>query len=443
MVNYLHRIAFSTLRGSRNANDSPRGRAPTPDTPAPDRPAVVVLDLQGAVGLQTARILSFRGVPVIGIGEPGKPFCRTRVCQKVITTDMKSDAPLAVLRELGASLPQRAVLVPCTDRSVLLVSRHRVDLEPAFHIVMPPSEVMEVLIDKARFYEFAKRHGLPVPATHFITSLDDLRHLRRSVRFPCVVKPTVRDHRWSRKAGWKVKTAADQAELEGVCATAFQWADTLIVQDWIDGDETQLYSCNAYFDAASRPLATCVARKLRQWPPHTGSSSLGVEWRNDEVRQTCIDVFQAARFRGLAYLEMKRGPDGRHWIIEPNVARPTGRSAIAEASGVELLYTMYCDALGRSLPAQREQHYRGVKWMHFRWDLQAAIVLWSRGELGLRDWWRSWRGKKAHAVFSWRDPLPFVLDLWHALRSSVTGKGRAFLSRLRHPQPSLRDNSAC
>ena len=40
----------------------------------------------------------------------------------------------------------------------------------------------------------------------------------------------------------------------------------------------------------------------------------------------------------LGYVEAKRDVrTGRHYLIEPNIGRPTGRSAIAEAGGVELL----------------------------------------------------------------------------------------------------------
>ena len=49
------------------------------------------------------------------------------------------------------------------------------------------------------------------------------------------------------------------------------------------GGEDELYSCNAYFDAAGQPLATFVARKVRQWPPDIGTSASGEECRNDEV----------------------------------------------------------------------------------------------------------------------------------------------------------------
>jgi predicted ATP-grasp superfamily ATP-dependent carboligase len=132
--------------------------------------------------------------------------------------------------------------------------------------------------------------------------------------------------------------------------------------------------------------------------------------------QDTLNLFRGVNYHGLGYVEMKRDRStGKHFIIEPNIGRPTGRSSIAEAGGVELLYTMYCDAVSRPLPENRKQSYSGVKWIYWRRDLQSAAYYWRRGELTMKEWWYSWRGRKGYAVFSWRDPLPFLADVLRAV----------------------------
>jgi predicted ATP-grasp superfamily ATP-dependent carboligase len=122
---------------------------------------------------------------------------------------------------------------------------------------------------------------------------------------------------------------------------------------------------------------------------------------------------------------MKRDErSGKYFIMEPNIGRPTGRSAIAEAGGVELLYTMYCDAVGWPLPGNLEQQYEGVKWIHLRRDFQSALHYGRHGELTLKEWWRSFRGRKAYALFSWSDPAPFVGDLQRAIRLFLSPQDR-------------------
>ena len=198
------------------------------------------------------------------------------------------------------------------------------------------------------------------------------------------------------------------------------------MQEWIEGGDDSLYSCNCYFNAKSEPLVTFVARKIRQWPPGIGYSSLGEEVRDDFVRDATIRLFGGVNYHGLGYVEFKRDAvSGKSYIIEPNVGRPTGRSAIAEAGGVELLYTMYCDLLGLPLPAEREQRYVGAKWVDLRHDFQSALHYWRKGELSLADWRRSWRGKKAYAYFAANDPMPFLYDLYRATCKALSPKKKS------------------
>ena len=205
--------------------------------------------------------------------------------------------------------------------------------------------------------------------------------------------------------------------------------ERFVAQEWVPGGADALYSCNAYFGRDSRPLVTFVARKLRQWPPHTGTSSLGEECRNDDVLRETERLFGGIGYHGLAYLEMKHDArTGRHLIIEPNIGRPTGRSAIAEGGGVELLYTAYCDMVGLPLPTGRHQRYVGAKWIEDRRDVQSALYFARRGELTPAAWWRSVRGPKSHAVLSRSDPLPFVHDLLQSARKAISRLARRFRS---------------
>jgi predicted ATP-grasp superfamily ATP-dependent carboligase len=266
-----------------------------------------------------------------------------------------------------------------------------------------------------------------VPETRILRSSADAARAARELVFPCILKPPVKTPLWLKNAAGKVYKAATAAALLELHERCSAWADELMVQEWIEGRDEDLYSCNCYFNAAGEPVATFIARKLRQWPPETGTSCLGEECRNDEVLDVALRLFRGVRYCGLGYLEMKRDRrTGRHWIIEPNIGRPTGRSAIAEAAGVEILYAKYCDAVGRPLPPGLEQRYENTKWIYWRRDLQSAFHYWRRKELTLRDWWRSWRGLKFDAVFSWSDQAPFWADLWRC----------AGIFRLRAASPS-------
>ncbi|MDA7905999.1 carboxylate--amine ligase [bacterium] len=389
-------------------------------------PPAVLVGFDSMQGLPAARVLARHGVPVIGIAaHPNNSQAKTNVCREIRFTSTDEPSLIDHLVELGQTLPVKSVLFPCADTNVLLISQHRNRLEPFFHILLPDSNTVEMLMDKVSFYSYAERNSLPVPKTFYIESDEQLEIAARELTYPCIFKP--RDsaaHLWEDKTIHKAFKVEDAASLKSLYQDYKSYSDCFIAQQWIEGKDSDLYSFNGYFDRKSKPLATFIARKIRQWPPETGVSCLGEEVRNDTVLETAIQMFQTVNYHGLGYLEMKYDQTTKQLlIVEPNIGRPTGRGTIAEAGGVDILFTAYCDALGLSLPKNRTQSYSGVKWIHLRKDIQSSFVYWRRGELQLVDWIKSIRGKKAYAVASWRDPLPFIFDCWQAV-SLITSSRR-------------------
>lgn len=389
-----------------------------------DAPPAIIIGLDSLNGLQTARLLAARGVPVIGIAKDRRhPFARTRVCREIWEADTGGEGFVEKLIAEGPRLGGPAVLIPCQDMGVLHCSRHRERLAPWYRMALPKPEVVELLMDKLAFQEWAIEEGLAIPPTRILKNRGDAQAAARDLSFPCILKPSLKTSLWESNAAsgvYRIESAQELLTLYDQCS---QWSPVLILQEWIDGSDAELFSCNCYFDRNGVPVATFVARKIRQWPPGAGTSSLGEEIRNDEVLRETLRLFKAAGYHGLGYVEIKRhARTGRHYVIEPNVGRPTGRSALAEACGVELHYSAYCDALGLPLPEAGEQTYRGTKWIYLRRDARTAFHYWRTGELTLREWLRSWRGPKTWAVYSPTDLRPFLADWLLALRLALFGR---------------------
>jgi len=379
----------------------------------------VVIGLDCLPGIQTARILAQNDVPVMGIARaPKHPFSSTNTCDSIQFTAIAQEPLMQALDGISSQLDEKAVLYPCTDYSVLLVSRNREVLQKHYHIALPEPQTLEMLMDKTSFLLFAKEQGLPVPATFFLRNRADAVAASEQIPFPCIMKPAFKTLNWERNAaGAKVYFVSSPQEFLATYDRCGSWAESIVAQEWIRGEDSNLYSCNCYFDANSKPIVTFVARKLRQNPPVLGVSASGEECRDDIVLKQTLDLFTKVGLRGLGYLEMKRDAHtGHYWIIEPNIGRPTGRSAIAEAGGVPLIYSMYCDLAGLPLPPHRKQTYQGAKWIYFKKDLASSWYYWRRAELTLIQWALSLRGRKREAVFCWSDPMPFLLDWWAPIR---------------------------
>lgn len=390
------------------------------------KPFAVVFALDTMNGLHTARILAERGVPVIGIArKPEHPFCRTKACAEIIFADTQNEDLIKALELLGPKLGQKAVLFPVNNLEVELISRHRQRLESWYHIILSDPDVDDMLMHKVSFYNFAQKEGFPIPCTFILSNRSDAVKAARELFFPCILKPSIKSNEWEKNTPQKAFKVFSAGEFLALYDRCNLWSRDLIIQEWIEGPESNLYTCYCYFSRESEPLVTFVTRKLRQWPPGIGEGCLGEECRDDAVLQETLRLFKKVHLRGLGYLEMKYDArSGKYLIVEPNVGRPTSKSGLAEAGGVELVYTMYCDALGWELPANREQKYGHAKWVYLRRDFLSAFYYWRNGELSLPEWVRSLRGVSVDAVFSWTDPLPFWLDIIDAVRRYMSPKER-------------------
>ncbi len=84
------------------------------------------------------------------------------------------------------------VLYPCQDKNVILVSRHRDRLTPWYHIMLPPHDVVETLMNKAAFADTRQHASLPIPPTFVLQNREDAETSGEHPAYPAVIKPAER-----------------------------------------------------------------------------------------------------------------------------------------------------------------------------------------------------------------------------------------------------------
>ena len=186
---------------------------------------------------------------------------------------------------------------------------------------------LEPLTGVLGFKTLWKAASLPIPATRILRSDADAEAAAQALPYPAVLKPALKTREWTAATRAKAIRVDDGPGLVAAWRTWSGPAGVMIAQTWIEGGESSLVSANAYLDREGRTRVMFTARKLRQWPPETGTSCLGEEVRDEHVADVATRLFEGAGYRGLAYLEMKRDDrSGEALIVEPNLGRPTGRS---------------------------------------------------------------------------------------------------------------------
>jgi predicted ATP-grasp superfamily ATP-dependent carboligase len=106
---------------------------------------------------------------------------------------------------------------------------------------------------------------------------------------------------------------------------------------------------------------------------------------------------------------MRDPKDGKYKLIEIN-PRPWGWHTLAIAAGVDLPYMLYRYMLGEEI-TRNGTTPKQAKWIRLVTDTPTVISALIKHQLRFRDYIISLKGKKQYAVFSVRDPLPFIAEL--------------------------------
>jgi len=390
------------------------------------KPHAVIIKLDSTTGLQTSRILARYGIPVIGIADDPRHFCcSTNTCEQVLTSNTSNEELIDTLIRLGKRLGGKSALFPCSDDSVLAVSAHRELFRDRYGFVLADHETVELLMDKVKLYQHLERSGFSIPTTYFVSNKTDPREIANKVTYPCIVKPPRPTKTWFNYFEFKALKIRSPEELHAIYDNCLKAADVFIIQEWIDGKDSNIYQYYYYFDKSHKLVINHTSRKLRQWPIELGEATLVESCLNEPVPRESIDIYSGIHYKGIISLEIKIDQSGaRHFVIEPDVGRPNTSIGQVEASGVPILYTMYCDALDMPLPSVTVPKRTGVKWISFGRDLLASRAYYNRGELTFKGWLDSIRGVNTFAVLSIRDPLPSIMDAYTLLKVILRFAGR-------------------
>jgi len=313
-----------------------------------------------------------------------------------------------------------AVLFPSTDESVRVLAQNRERLAACYALTTPPWETVRFLYDKRLTYRLAEDRGVPVPETRNPESAESLDPL--DLRFPVVIKPA-EGKKFMSVTKKKAYRANDRTELASLYAQAAAVIDPseILIQELIPGRTANLYSFVGYFRDGT-PVAGLSARRLRQHPMEFGRASTYVETVDlPELERLATQLLTGIGYSGLAEVEfMWNEKAARFELLEVN-PRLWGWHTITVRAGLDLPYLAYADAIGVSVP--EPSAIQDVKWVRLVTDIPTVLSEMLARRLTLRQYLDSMSGNLECAVFSLRDPLPFIADMLLAPYNYVSNRG--------------------
>ncbi|MBA3383443.1 MAG: carboxylate--amine ligase [Actinobacteria bacterium] len=396
----------------------------TVDTSTPFVGLKLVPELFDHATLGMARSLGRLGVETWTFhDDPSAPAARSRYARKRIfwnRDERPEDDPLAMLEALAARIGRKAVLLATDDVSSVFLSENARLLAEWFVFPEQPEGVANTLYDKKQMYLLCKRLHVPTPETAFPESDSDVERFLSDAVFPVVVKG-IDSWKLQARTGVRMVIVESADELRAAYGRLADPEDpNLMLQEYIPGGAESVWMFNGYFDALSRCLFAVTGRKLRQFPPYTGMTSLGICLRNDEVEASTVQLMHQVGYRGVLDIGWRYDArDGRYKLLDVNPRLGASFRLFVGSDGLDVVRAAYLDLTGQTVPSSRPRE--GRRWLVENLDLVSSRRYFRDGALTVGDWARAFRGVDEAAWFAADDPLPFAAMAGRFLLTKARG----------------------
>ena len=400
---------------------------------------VLITDAGRGSAVAFIRSLGRRGWKVTAAdADPASAGFRSRFTTDRLLYPRPSERPDAVVEAILGRVERDGIdlVIPITDELLLPLAEARDRFAGLTKLAVPDPAGLAVTHDKSSTFDLAERLGVPVPPTRIVDAGADVTSVGQELGYPVVVKPvasrevlpdrTISSH--------VVSYAADAAALEARLATLTPGTRVLL-QRWLPGDGMGVELLMDH----GRPLAAFEHRRLREFPPTGGASSLRESVPlDDDLYANAVRMLHELEWTGLAMVEFRRGRDGIGYLMEIN-GRVWGSLPLAVRAGVDFPGEVAELLMGAERPAvtAAETAYRlGVRARNLRLDIAwiGSVLSGRRRQRGMP--WPSRRkafGAMASLLdprigddlMSWSDPTPGLAQLGTIVRDALRDQRRS------------------
>jgi predicted ATP-grasp superfamily ATP-dependent carboligase len=290
-------------------------------------------------------------------------------------------------------------------------SRNQEALSEYFLVNMIDHPLVEAISDKYQQSQLALKAGVAVPNTWVVNGPSDLMQIQDMVSYPVIIKGRdVNAWRDAISRETKVYLAKDPNDLTTIVKRILGKGVSTIVQEVIQGPDTNHYKYCSYTTADGIILAEFTLQKIRQNPAHFGFGAVIESIYSNELIELGRKLFSGIGFTGVGSAEFKLDQeDNTYKLIEIN-PRYWQQNSLATECGINFPYINYLDLLNKEQDPVRD-FKSGIKWINWFKDFDSYLTYRNEGSLSYRDWRKSLKGEKVYSDFTWDDPLPRLYQI--------------------------------
>ncbi len=316
---------------------------------------------------------------------------------------------LSIIKEKTKA--KNLVIYPTDDIQLELLKNVYEDIKSFSFIPLNPDTIPSVL-DKEEQYCAARKVGIPTPSTYIVRNIAEVEDSINASSFPVLIKPTKRENQDTEVfRNIFLTNYSDYEENLTLLKRAFQKQISLMVSDYIPGDDDNIYAYVAYRNKEGIIVNEWVGKKISQYPKNFGVFSTATNSAPPIIATYGRALLNEINLFGINEPEFKFDPrDGKYKLMEINL-RSMMWHRLGNRSGVTLHYTQYLDAQGITPPPQRQNLNRSTKLVYLKHELLNLITE--------RNYFKTFAGNLfpikdvSFAVWNWRDPLPAIFDGVH------------------------------
>ena len=313
-------------------------------------------------------------------------------------------------------------LIPTNDYALTALAGHREQLSPWYGVTAPAADVVERVVDKATTYRLAREVGIDVPCSYGPAT--PATAARGDIAFPVVVKP-LEGARFFELFGKKLLVARDRAELTAAVERVQRSGIQAEVFDLVPGPDRNVCNYTVYVDQMGRPAAELGVRKLRKSPQFYGCGRAAEVADLSHLRERTLALLQRIGWRGMASVEYKIDQrDGSYRLMEVN-GRCFLINALPTRCGINYPLLAWREHSLRERVRAEYNGWRGT-WLHLHADLLYTAMEDREPDWSWGEFLRGYSGPWVDAVWSSKDPIPFLAQWAGSFRKAAHG--------VRHPE---------
>lgn len=303
-------------------------------------PAVVVsIDING---LAICRSLGRRGVPVYAVWSDRRTPARwTKYAESIQVRDVTGPELYDDLVKIRSKFTTRPVLLLTADHMLITVAEHYDHLKELYKFDIPSPELIKLLTHKNNLEKISMEKGLAYPATHYVSSMDELDRIIKKINYPAIIKPMAPPSIFNASDVLKVLKIYSEDQLKNELKRIINKVPQFLIQEWIEGDEKSLFFAQYYYNENHNPTAGFVGRKVRCRPRITGNSCCVELIDNPSVWKDGVKFFSGFELTGPVSIEFKQGRNEKYYVIEPTVGRFDFWNGLGPANGYDIPYLSY------------------------------------------------------------------------------------------------------